>query len=126
MEEKRFHSQKGNASHDVRASDPDPELLQDIPVPRQKQKRVAVNDLSLEVPAGGLFGFLGPNGAGKTTTIKMLLGFIPPTAGGAWLFGVPSPTITPAAAWATCRSSLTSPSSCRPRRSSAPTPAWPA
>ena len=59
------------------------------PVPRQKQKRVAVNDLSLEVHAGGLFGFLGPNGAGKTTTIKMLLGFIPPTSGGAWLFGVP-------------------------------------
>jgi ABC-2 type transport system ATP-binding protein len=59
------------------------------PVPRQKEKRVAVDDLTLEVAAGGLFGFLGPNGAGKTTTIKMLLGFIPPTQGGAWLFGVP-------------------------------------
>ena len=59
------------------------------PVPRQKQKRVAVRDLSLDVSVGGLFGFLGPNGAGKTTTIKMLLGFIPPTAGGAWLFGIP-------------------------------------
>ncbi|MBV9848516.1 MAG: ABC transporter ATP-binding protein [Armatimonadetes bacterium] len=61
----------------------------EYPVPRQKARRVAVNDLSLEAPAGGLFGFLGPNGAGKTTTIKMLLGFIPPTRGGAWLFGVP-------------------------------------
>ncbi len=59
------------------------------PVPRQKEKRVAVDGLTLDVPAGGLFGFLGPNGAGKTTTIKMLLGFIPPTRGGAWLFGVP-------------------------------------
>ena len=59
------------------------------PVPRQKEKRVAVDDLTLDVPTGGLFGFLGPNGAGKTTTIKMLLGFIPPTQGGAWLFGVP-------------------------------------
>jgi ABC-2 type transport system ATP-binding protein len=59
------------------------------PVPRQKEKRVAVDNLTLEVAAGGLFGFLGPNGAGKTTTIKMLLGFIPPTQGGAWLFGVP-------------------------------------
>lgn len=58
-------------------------------VPRQKQKRVAVDDLSLTVPQGGLFGFLGPNGAGKTTTIKMLLGFIPPTRGGAWLFDQP-------------------------------------
>jgi len=56
------------------------------PVPRQKEKRVAVDNLSLEVPTGGLFGFLGPNGAGKTTTIKMLLGFIPATIGDAWLF----------------------------------------
>lgn len=59
------------------------------PVPRQREKRVAVNDLTLSVPQGALFGFLGPNGAGKTTTIKMLLGFLPPTQGGAWLFGVP-------------------------------------
>lgn len=61
----------------------------EYPVPRQKAKRVAVNDLSLEVPVGGMFGFLGPNGAGKTTTIKMLLGFLPPTKGGAWLFDKP-------------------------------------
>ena len=61
----------------------------EYPVPRQKAKRVAVDDLFLDVPVGGLFGFLGPNGAGKTTTIKMLLGFIPPTQGGAWLFGIP-------------------------------------
>ncbi len=58
-------------------------------VPRQKAKRIAVSDLSLSVPQGGLFGFLGPNGAGKTTTIKMLLGFLPPTRGGAWIFGRP-------------------------------------
>lgn len=59
------------------------------PVPRQKEKRVAVDDLTLGVPKGSLFGFLGPNGAGKTTTIKMLLGFIPPTTGEAWLFDKP-------------------------------------
>ena len=59
------------------------------PVPRQKEKRVAVDDLTLGVPRGALFGFLGPNGAGKTTTIKMLLGFIPPTRGEAWLFDKP-------------------------------------
>ncbi len=59
------------------------------PVPRQKEKRVAVSGLTLGVPQGALFGFLGPNGAGKTTTIKMLLGFIPPTIGDAWLFGRP-------------------------------------
>ena len=59
------------------------------PVPRQKEKRVAVSDLTLGVPTGGIFGFLGPNGAGKTTTIKMLLGFIPATEGQAWLFDRP-------------------------------------
>ena len=64
-------------------------FTKEYPVPRQKEKRVAVSDLTLAVPAGGLFGFLGPNGAGKTTTIKMLLGFLPPTSGDAWLFGQP-------------------------------------
>ena len=59
------------------------------PVPRQKEKRVAVDNLTLGVPQGALFGFLGPNGAGKTTTIKMLLGFIAPTNGEAWLFDRP-------------------------------------
>ena len=47
----------------------------------------AVNDLSLEVPAGIVFGFLGPNGAGKTTTIHLLLGLLEPTAGQAWVLG---------------------------------------
>lgn len=42
---------------------------------------VAVEQLSLNVPAGQVFGFLGPNGAGKTTTIKMICGLIAPTAG---------------------------------------------
>lgn len=41
----------------------------------------AVCDLSLQVPAGEVFGFLGPNGAGKTTTIKVLSGLLPPTRG---------------------------------------------
>src|SRR5258708_11076839 len=41
----------------------------------------ALDDLSLEVPAGIVFGFLGPNGAGKTTTIHLLLGLLEPTMG---------------------------------------------
>jgi ABC-2 type transport system ATP-binding protein len=54
-----------------------------------RQPFVAVQDLSLQVPRGHVFGFLGPNGAGKTTTINMLLGNIYPTAGTASLLGAP-------------------------------------
>ena len=45
----------------------------------------ALDDLSLDVPRGTLFGFLGPNGAGKTTTIKLLTGLLRPTAGDAFI-----------------------------------------
>jgi ABC-2 type transport system ATP-binding protein len=51
------------------------------------QTTVALDDLSLVVPPGEVFGFLGPNGAGKSTTIKLLLGLLRPTAGEAWIFG---------------------------------------
>lgn len=51
--------------------------------------QVAVQDLTLQVRQGEVFGFLGPNGAGKTTSIKMLLGLIAPTEGQARLLGVP-------------------------------------
>ncbi len=47
----------------------------------------ALDDLSLEVPAGIVFGFLGPNGAGKTTTIHLLLGLLEPTQGQARVLG---------------------------------------
>ncbi len=47
----------------------------------------AVDQLSLDVQRGEVFGFLGPNGAGKTTTIKMLMGLIYPTSGQARIFG---------------------------------------
>jgi ABC-2 type transport system ATP-binding protein len=47
----------------------------------------AVDGLSLEVPAGIIFGFLGPNGAGKTTTINLLLGLLEPTSGRAEVLG---------------------------------------
>ena len=41
----------------------------------------ALNDVTLDVRAGEVFGFLGPNGAGKSTFIRLLLGFLHPTAG---------------------------------------------
>ncbi len=49
-----------------------------------------IEDLSLTVRRGDIFGFLGPNGAGKTTTIRTLLDLLHPTAGSARLFGMDS------------------------------------
>lgn len=43
--------------------------------------KLAVNDVSFSVERGEVLGFLGPNGAGKSTTMRMVTGFIPPTAG---------------------------------------------
>ncbi|ELY52566.1 ABC transporter ATP-binding protein [Natronolimnohabitans innermongolicus] len=48
---------------------------------------VANDDVSFTVERGEIFGYLGPNGAGKTTTIRLLLGFISPTAGGGRILG---------------------------------------
>jgi ABC-2 type transport system ATP-binding protein len=53
-------------------------------------RRVAVDDVSLEVGRGEVVGLLGPNGAGKTTVIKMLLGLVHLDAGEAMLLGRPA------------------------------------
>jgi ABC-2 type transport system ATP-binding protein len=52
-------------------------------------QKVAVADLSLQVPRGEVFGFLGPNGAGKSTSVKMLLGLVAPVGGKAQVLGHP-------------------------------------
>ncbi|WP_148615116.1 ABC transporter ATP-binding protein [Nocardioides rubriscoriae] len=62
----------------------------------RKGTRVAVDDLDLAVPAGGVHGFLGPNGSGKTTTIRMLLGLARATRGEMRLFGQQVPAHLPA------------------------------
>ncbi len=49
---------------------------------------LAVRDLCLRVPQGGISAFLGPNGHGKSTTIKMLLGMVHPTAGAGRVLGM--------------------------------------
>jgi ABC-2 type transport system ATP-binding protein len=48
---------------------------------------IAVDDVSFTVPQGEVLGFLGPNGAGKSTTMKMITGFLAPTAGTAIICG---------------------------------------
>lgn len=65
-------------------------LVKDFSVGLRGVKLRAVDDLSLRVPAGQVFGLLGPNGSGKSTTIKIILGLLEPTAGGCRVFGVPS------------------------------------
>jgi beta-exotoxin I transport system ATP-binding protein len=50
--------------------------------PRRRHEVIrALDDLSIDVREGEIFGFLGPNGAGKTTTIRLLLGYLHPTTG---------------------------------------------
>lgn len=50
--------------------------------------QTVVNQLSLQVPEGSIYGFLGPNGAGKTTTIKLLLNLLQTQQGSIQLFGL--------------------------------------
>jgi ABC-2 type transport system ATP-binding protein len=47
----------------------------------------ALDDLNLEVAPGEIFGLLGPNGSGKTTALRLILGFLEPTRGAAWIDG---------------------------------------
>jgi len=60
---------------------PIPSLIETRNLVKKYGDKVAVNDVSLSVQAGEVFGFLGPNGAGKTTTIKMIVGLLQPTSG---------------------------------------------
>jgi len=52
----------------------------------------AIDDVSLELPSGRIYGFLGPNGSGKTTLIRLLTGLARPTSGRAEVLGVPLPS----------------------------------
>ena len=51
--------------------------------------QVAVDDLSLTIDAGRIYGLLGPNGAGKTSTIRMMIGITLPDSGEIRVFGEP-------------------------------------
>ncbi len=66
------------------------DLTKDFPLTLRGIKLRAVDNLTLSVPEGQVFGLLGPNGSGKSTTIKIILGLLDPTAGECKVFGVPS------------------------------------
>lgn len=65
-------------------------LTKDFSVGLRGVRLRAVDDLSLRIEPGEVFGLLGPNGSGKSTTIKVILGLLSPTAGECRVFGVPS------------------------------------
>src|SRR5262245_57499605 len=50
----------------------------------------AVDGITLDIPAGGIFGLLGPNGAGKSTTIRMIMDIIRPDSGTISVLGTSS------------------------------------
>ena len=54
---------------------------------KQYGNAAAVTDFSLEIAQGELVAFLGPSGCGKTTTLRMVAGFVEPTAGEIWIGG---------------------------------------
>lgn len=69
------------------SSEATPPVLAIRSLRKQFGQHLAVDDLSLDVPAGTMLGLLGPNGAGKTTTLAMTTGLLQPDAGGAWVLG---------------------------------------
>lgn len=66
------------------------DLKKVFPVPLRRRQVTALRGLSLDIPAGHVYGLLGPNGSGKSTTLKILLGLVTPTSGTSEIFGVPS------------------------------------
>ena len=58
-------------------------------VTKAYESKIAVNNLSLSIDAGQMFGLLGPNGAGKTSSIRMIVGMTIPDSGSIRLFGKP-------------------------------------
>jgi ABC-2 type transport system ATP-binding protein len=63
-------------------------VIEAINLTKRYGSLTAVDNLSLVVKPGEIFGFLGPNGAGKTTSIKMLVGLLSPTSGRAVVDGI--------------------------------------
>src|SRR2546425_10947764 len=67
---------------------PTPILILDR-VSKRFAGHIAVDELSLSVPRGVIYGLLGPNGAGKTTTIRMIMDILEPDGGAVRVFGEP-------------------------------------
>nr|WP_248910179.1 ATP-binding cassette domain-containing protein [Halocatena marina] len=62
--------------------------IEATPLRKTYGNEVAVDDISLSIPMGTVYGFLGPNGAGKTTTMRLLTGLTQPTSGKVQICGI--------------------------------------
>ncbi|MEI6560816.1 MAG: ABC transporter ATP-binding protein [Verrucomicrobiota bacterium] len=62
-------------------------LTKVYPIPFKRERITAVDNLTLSVEPGQVYGLLGPNGSGKSTTMKALLGLVSPTSGSTQIFG---------------------------------------
>ena len=62
-------------------------LTKVYPIPFKRERITAVDNLTLSVEPGQVYGLLGPNGSGKSTTMKVLLGLVSPTSGSTQIFG---------------------------------------
>jgi ABC-2 type transport system ATP-binding protein len=69
-------------------------LTKVYPIPFKREKVTAVDDLSLSVEPGQVYGLLGPNGSGKSTTMKIVLGLVPATTGTTRIFGRDSSAVS--------------------------------
>lgn len=69
-------------------------LTKTFSLPFQRRSIVAINDLTLRIAPGQVYGLLGPNGSGKSTTLKIILGLISPSKGKAEIFGLDSSRVT--------------------------------
>lgn len=87
-----FETYPINSTHLATGVAPQPVAISIENLTKRYGETLAVDRLSLSVPAGRLFGFLGPNGAGKSTTIGCLTGLIDPTSGMINLLGEPFTT----------------------------------
>ena len=63
-------------------------VIETVGLTKRYGSRRGIDDVTLAVAEGEVFGFLGPNGAGKTTTIRLLVGVMAPTSGHATIFGI--------------------------------------
>jgi ABC-2 type transport system ATP-binding protein len=70
-------------------------VIETVALSKRYGRKLALNDLTLRVPAGHIHAIVGANGAGKSTLFRVLLGFLPPTSGEARILGRDSQRLTP-------------------------------